>query len=150
MEKKRGKQTLTGRYFKSTHPNRTNSTAIDVSRRDLSIGAKKSRYGCLLHGATLGANKLFFDPPETPLKVMLEGRFRSFLVGLTPNQDAYDATTLPERLYSVYTSVWRGMEGCRGGLGAISRPTTEHAHMASLGHAMASRGPRPPQTLPNA
>ena len=68
MEKKRGKQTLIGWHFKSTHPNRPNSTAIDVSH-----GAKKSRYGCLLHGATLGANK----------KVMLEGRFRAFLVGLT-------------------------------------------------------------------
>ena len=75
--------------------NRPNATAIDVSRRDLSIGAKKSRYECLLHGATLGANTLFLDPPETPLKVMLEGRSRSFLVGLTPNQDAYDATTHP-------------------------------------------------------
>ena len=89
-------------------------TAIDVSRRDLSIGAKKSRYECLLHGATLGANKLFLDPPETPLKVMLEGRFRPFLVGLTPNQDAYDANTHPKRLYDVYTSVWEGMEGSRG------------------------------------
>ena len=45
---------------------------------------------------------------------ILEGRSQSFLVGSAPNQDAYDANTHLERLYGVYTSVWRGMEGSRG------------------------------------
>ena len=95
------------------------------------------------------SQQIFLDPPETPLQVMLEGRSRSFLVGLTPNRDAHDDNTHSERLYGcilAFGSVWCGL----GGLGAISSPTTEHAHMASLGDAMASRGPRPPQTLPNA
>ena len=53
---------------------------------------------------------------------MLEGRSRSFLVGLTPNQDVYDANIHPERLYGVYTSVWEGMEGSRGVQGPYHDP----------------------------
>ena len=50
---------------------------------------------------------------------MLEGRSQSFLVGLTPNQDAHGANTRPERLYDACTSVWES-KGSRGGLDAIA------------------------------
>ena len=89
---KRGKANC---CVKSTHPKRPNSTAIDVSHRDLSNGAKKSWYRCTKSGATQRAHKFIIYPFRV-------GQWSSTVTLCSPNRPIVG----PPRSHRLLTSNW--------------------------------------------